>query len=397
MALKGTLKDFGIGDILQLIGQQQKTGTLHLHAGEQEVHIGFRAGTIVKVESSTRKRRELIGTMLVRAGLISEPQLAAALDTQQRTLQRLGDVLVAKGHLAAERFQQMMQLQATETLYHLFDWKSGTYEFSPGEVELEPDAIQPLRPESVLMEGFRMVDEWPQVRRALGGPGTTFVQVRALAPPPVSKRDAFEGAFDDAFKASGDREERAPEGGASARLIGDAERRVFGLVQPDLDVSGLVERSCLGEFETCKALATLVRLGYLRAVQPQGQRPVAQGPWRPERLARLGGGLTVTVLLVALLGVVGTRLELASLGPARTPAFSYADPALQRLLWQAQRGRIEAALEVFRLERGELPEQLDALVEAGLLVPEDLRYPWQETAHYQRLAARQFVLLPPLR
>ena len=26
MALKGTLKDFGIADILQLIGQQQKTG-----------------------------------------------------------------------------------------------------------------------------------------------------------------------------------------------------------------------------------------------------------------------------------------------------------------------------------------------------------------------------------
>ena len=40
MALKGTLKDFGIADILQLIGQQQKTGTLHLQGRDQEVHVG---------------------------------------------------------------------------------------------------------------------------------------------------------------------------------------------------------------------------------------------------------------------------------------------------------------------------------------------------------------------
>ena len=45
MALKGTLKDFGIADILQLIGQQQKTGTLHLKAREEEVHVSFNNNT----------------------------------------------------------------------------------------------------------------------------------------------------------------------------------------------------------------------------------------------------------------------------------------------------------------------------------------------------------------
>src|SRR5438045_21859 len=105
MALKGTLRDFGIADILQLIGQQQKSGTLHLKAKEQEVHIGFKDGNIVKAESTTRKQKDLIGNMLVRAELITDQQLTFSLENQRRTLKRLGDVLVAAGHITAERFK----------------------------------------------------------------------------------------------------------------------------------------------------------------------------------------------------------------------------------------------------------------------------------------------------
>jgi hypothetical protein len=145
MALKGTLKDFGIADILQLIGQQQKSGTLRLTTKDQEVNVGFRDGSIVKAESSTRKKKDLIGAMLVRAGLITEAQLETALDTQRRTLKRLGDVLVSLNMISPERFQQMMQLQITETLYRLFSWKTGLYEFVQGEVEVDSELVAPLR------------------------------------------------------------------------------------------------------------------------------------------------------------------------------------------------------------------------------------------------------------
>ena len=47
MALSGTLKDFGIADIFQLIGNQQKTGALVLKNGAEEVEIGFAEGNIV--------------------------------------------------------------------------------------------------------------------------------------------------------------------------------------------------------------------------------------------------------------------------------------------------------------------------------------------------------------
>lgn len=116
MALKGTLKDFGIADILQLIGQQQKTGILHLKNRDEEVHVSFKDGNVVKAESTTRKKKELLGDMLVRAELINERQLQHALEEQRRTLRRLGVVLVASAAVTRERLREVAQLQTTETL-----------------------------------------------------------------------------------------------------------------------------------------------------------------------------------------------------------------------------------------------------------------------------------------
>src|SRR4051812_22855578 len=251
MALKGTLKDFGIADILQLIGQQQKTGQLHLKAKDQEVHIAFKDGNIVRAESSSRKQKDLIGSMLVRAELIKQEQLDWALESQKRTLQRLGDVLVSQGTLSAEKFKQMVGLQNTETLYRLFGWKSGSYEFEQTEVEVDP-AFTPLRAESVLMEGFRMVDEWPQVRRKITSYGITFDKLKELPPAPMDS-NSFDDALDDAFG-----EEKKLSSKSEFASVGDSERRCFGYVNATRTVRKIIDLTCLGEFETCKALCNLV-------------------------------------------------------------------------------------------------------------------------------------------
>ena len=57
MALSGTLKDFGIADILQLIGQQQKTGKLRLQNGDEEVEIIFSSGSTLLIEFQRFKWR----------------------------------------------------------------------------------------------------------------------------------------------------------------------------------------------------------------------------------------------------------------------------------------------------------------------------------------------------
>ncbi|MBN1208571.1 MAG: DUF4388 domain-containing protein [Myxococcaceae bacterium] len=389
MALQGTLKDFGIADILQLIGQQQKMGQLCLENKEQEVNIFFRDGNIVRVESVTRKKKDLIGNMLVRAEIITEAQLEEALETQRRTLKRLGDVLVSSGALTAERFKKMMQLQATETIYRLFSWDAGTYEFKAEPVESDTEAITPLRAESVLMEGFRMVDEWPVIRRKINRLDMTFEVLKPL-PPPVNTEEDLDAAFDDAFA-----EKKKDENKGEFKSVGDSERVIYERIGPGRDVRKLIDVCCLGEFETCKGLLNLINLEYVRPLSADGRVVTSDREGLLRRvgrsLGRVGASMAALAAVLFLVAQFSGTFSLAS-----SPASSFADPSTQRFISRAQVKRIESALEVFRLEKGELPDTLDALVEAGLLKPEELRYPWQEQYYYRRLAAREFVLLPPL-
>lgn len=390
MALKGTLKDFGIADILQLIGQQQKTGTLHLKSKDETVDISFKDGNIVLAESLTRSKKDLIGSMLVQAELITDTQLDLALDTQKRTLQRLGDVLQSMGTITGDKFKHMVQLQTTETLYRLFNWKSGNYQFEQGEVEIDP-LIQPLRAETVLMEGFRMVDEWPVVKKRIVTFEMTFEKGKPL-PLPQVPTDAFDAALDEAVSES-----KRDSGSKADSAIGENERAIYDLAKPGRPVRKLVDLSCVGEFETCKSLCTLVNLEYLRPVMPAGKTVgIGESPW-VERITGFLGRAVATLLVLAAVVFVGTRVDVTEMRLGRTSATTYTDPAYQRVISRQQVTRISKALDVYRLEQGELPEKLDALVDSGLLARDDLRYPWQDRYYYRRTTSEAFVLLPPLR
>lgn len=391
MALKGTLKDFGIADILQLIGQQQKTGELVLKERSHAVVVRFKDGNIVSAEVASRQRKELIGSMLVAANLLTAQQLEMALETQKRTLHRLGDVLVSQGVVTAEKFRAMVQLQTSETLFKLFTWKAGTYEFEQKDVDAE-DAQSALRAESVLMEGFRRVDEWPGVRKRIPSLQMTFEKLKELPPAQLAK-DQFDDALDSAFQ-----EQKKSGSKNDSPTVGDNERLVFEHIASGRTVARLIELSMLGEFETAKALSNLLNDGYVRGIASsvKGGDDFA-GESRASVFVGVLGRIAGTMLVVGAILVVATRIDFGAVRLGRSNASSYADPAIQRFVSQQQLSRVAAALEVFKLENGVVPEQLDELVEAKLLSADDLHFPWREPYFYRRTPEGDYVLLPPLR
>lgn len=398
MALKGTLKDFGIAEILQLIGQQAKSGVLHLESRDDVIHIAIADGSVVRAESAGRKARERLGNLLVRAEIITEEELTYALDAQKRSLRRLGDILMELKLVSKQDLRDMTALQTTETVFKLFHWKSGTYEFEPGDVEWDRETVTPLRAESVLMEGFRQVDEWPLVRRKISSPAMTFERVRALEPVAAGEAEAGKGKGDgedvdaafDALGGEAEAKEREPGG------LGPNERRCFELAEPGRTVEKIVDRSRLGEFETCKALLNLVNLGFLAPVAPARRGAAAVGAYALGWQARIRQGaarVVATVLIAAALAAIALWVEGRGLSGGGTVL---RDSSAQRFLARYQMERLRGALEVYRLERGQYPDALARLVETGLASPRDLAYPWAEPYFYRRSAEGRFVLLPPL-
>jgi hypothetical protein len=95
MALEGTIRDFGLPDIFQLIGLQRKTGLLTLvnERDDESVTVTFENGMVVMADSSARRLEDRLGNVLVKQGKITRERLDEALGVQRQTLQRLGHVL----------------------------------------------------------------------------------------------------------------------------------------------------------------------------------------------------------------------------------------------------------------------------------------------------------------
>ena len=136
-------------------------------------------------------------------------------------------------------------------------WNSGTYEFEQKEVEVDPRAVPAAR--RVGADGGL-----PPGRRVAGGaqahhqPADDLRACKELPPPQLAKDD-FDAALDDAFA-----EEKKERSKGEFQSIGENERQVYALVAPGRTVQRIIELSCLGEFETAKALCNLVNLEYLR-------------------------------------------------------------------------------------------------------------------------------------
>jgi len=393
MALKGTLKDFGIADIFQLISHQSKTGVLHLHSKNKEVRISFVNGDVVRAESTTRKKRDLLGAMLVRAEAISEAQLEQALEIQKRTLKRLGHILIERGFLKKEELKQFTHLQTTETVYKLFNWETGTYAFETEEVNYDKETVEPIRSENVLMEGFRMVDEWPMIRKKITSFEMCFKRVRDLPEEaaPKSVEEEIDGALDDMFADEGTR-----KGG---RALGRNEIKVYYLIEEGRNVQKLIDLSRLGEFETCKALQNLLLQGYIK-VDTTKKEAVRDEEKPGARIRRIPFGRILLqagmyLFIVGLLFVLYRTVDVGLFSLSdETGTRTFKSPAAKELVDRCQERRLRAALEVFFLETGKYPADLDELAGQGLVDEKEIRFPWRNPRIYQRQESGYLLIRP---
>jgi hypothetical protein len=180
MSLKGDLRTMPLPDVLQWVATGRKTGTLHVERRSVQKRILLRDGTIFS--SWSNDPRESLGQFLIRLGLLSEEQLFRALLAQEEKGRLLGSILVSEGLLSEEGLKGALKAKAEETVYELFLWPSGLFEFHEGEL---PDNIlinfeTPVTP--VILEGIRRVDEWQRIREVFPTMETTF---KAGAPLPA--------------------------------------------------------------------------------------------------------------------------------------------------------------------------------------------------------------------
>ncbi|HYV96720.1 MAG TPA: DUF4388 domain-containing protein [Gemmatimonadaceae bacterium] len=247
MAIKGSLKEASLPDVLQLLALGQKTGCLSITHRANLGSIFFDRGRISF--ASIINRRDRLGDLLVKAGKLTQPQLEAAIAEQGRDRNtRIGDILVRQGALTREQLNDHIRVQIEEAVYFLFTWTEGTFNFEPDVKPEMQDFLVSINPDALLLEGARRVDEWSLIEKRIP-------------------------SFDIVFDL--DRRRLA----SSGVVLTKEQEVVARLLDARRDVRQIAEESGLVEFEVGKALYGLATAGFLQRI---GTSKAANEPKVPD-------------------------------------------------------------------------------------------------------------------
>jgi hypothetical protein len=379
MALKGTLRDFGLSDIFQLIALQKKTGILHLEDRGRKVVVNFFEGKVVGAEALSEKTREKerVGDILLKSRILDRAQLEAALSEQRRTMKKLGVILVERDLVTPARFTEVFAFQTRETLLRIFQWGTGNYHFDTVKIAWDQEFVTPLSAEFILMEAARVIDEWPGVRKKIPSGDAVFARVpEAEGTVLPAEEGGAEGAEEDIF---GEARPQAYQGG-KVRL-NPSQSRVYGLVDGVRTVEELSYQTLLGEFEVCKSLIDMAGQGLVRPTRIPTSVTRAEEGAETKKRPRRGFLVLVATLAGAAAFLAGLFYLSSHTGGgilSTTRLTGEKAGAFRDLAGRAQMGRIAFALEVARLEQGAYPAALEELIQGGYLSLYDITYPYGE-------------------
>lgn len=241
MAIKGSLKEASLADVCQLLALGLKTGCLSITDKSRFGQIYFDRGRITYAR--VVNRRDRIGDLLVRDGLLTQEQLTAALELQNAEPdKRLGEVLISREFLSQTDLSTYIRIQIEEAIYHLFTWTRGNFFFEADEMP-EADILVSISPDSLLLEAARRVDEWSLIEKKI--PSLDLV---------------FEVELD-----------RLIEGDLE---ITSEQETIARMSDGSRSVAEIVEELGMDEFDVGRALFGLIQAGYAHRVE----RKAAEAP-----------------------------------------------------------------------------------------------------------------------
>jgi len=241
MAIKGSLKEASLPDVLQLLALGKKTGCLSVTDRTNLGNIYFDKGWICY--ASIVNRRDRLGDMLVKSGKITHEQLEQAIEQQTKERQnKLGRLLLESGAITEADLERCVQIQVEEAVYYLFTWTQGSFRFDADVKPEGEDTILSINPESLLLEGARRVDEWSLIEKKVH-------------------------SFDCIFAL-----EEARLSAADVQLTAEQEL-IVKFLNGERDVTELMEESGLGEFDTGKALYGLITAGFVHRTSARSRGP----------------------------------------------------------------------------------------------------------------------------
>jgi DNA-binding response OmpR family regulator len=255
-ALSGDLAIIPIGAVLQLLQIESKTGALVVSDTKMEVTISMREGLIDLVQARGAGSEFRLGRYIVEHGLATPADIDRILRDNSPTprppppgtkhalpkdegpthgRRLLGDLLVDSGTVTKEQLREALARQSSELVYEVVRWPAGRFEFRLDPLPpLAESARLALPVASVVMEGFRRVDEWRIVEETLGSFDSVLL--------------ADLGAVD----------------ALGLDRLAKPEQKLLDMIDGEKTVREIVAHSHMSSFDACKILFSLLEARLVR-------------------------------------------------------------------------------------------------------------------------------------
>jgi hypothetical protein len=368
MALKGSLEDFSIVNILQMIKLEGKIGKLLLADKDEEVKITFDKGMIIYGEGSPARDEARIEHTLLSNGLIRPEDWKGVKKEHEESLKPYWDLLSKR--LDVKLLAELINRQTVDTVYFGLRWVKGTYEFSPVKnMRYNEKVMIPRDVDGILMEGCRIADEWARVAASIP-PFDTFIVKNILGDgdeqdaPPSTTATAKREEAPKSFKESLEFEVLSARG----VTIKDSHISVLSVIGAGKTIQEIMYSARQGSFNTIEALSALLNMGVVKAVKKKGKTLMAVDH------SGTGVAMAVAAALAAIVGM-GGFMQLAGAQGGQAKSESVAAVRNEEAKYGLR--KVERALKIYMVIRDDLPRSVDDLVSAGVLSAADSVDPWE--------------------
>jgi hypothetical protein len=230
LVLKGSLREFILADIFNLLAQQKITGKLLLSTGDKEGIIVFKEGVIVGAIKGDEQVVSKLFHLLVGAYRYTREEIQPIFTTHENNINNLFNEIVRLNLLPKDILESFAISVIEDIVGSFFLWVKGTYHFSSVRVVDDVAAsCVAISGENVIMEAMRRVDEWHRMEKLIHN-DMVFVPSERVDRGSIKEVDPFQ----------------------------QADEFVYSRIDGISTVTTLFQTSCLTEYKVYEALNKLL-------------------------------------------------------------------------------------------------------------------------------------------
>jgi hypothetical protein len=227
-SFRGDLSEVGLPDILDYLRSSHKTGLLTFRQDRIKKTLFVKEGNVIFGSSNLQADR--LGDLLLASGTITKEQYhqSVALISFRK---RQGKILVEIGAITPKQLWSGVQDQVRQIVYSLFNWDTGLFFFSEGELPSQENITADIEITELIVEGIRRIRHLNAIKHKF--PSMDVILSHVNSSQEKIKMEPF-------------------------------EKHVFGLVNAKRSIQDICRESEIGDSETMKVLYMLVSIGYTR-------------------------------------------------------------------------------------------------------------------------------------